>query len=228
MVHKSVNSPTFSDFGPKLWKLESFLESFLLFPETNMHWNDERGRTSSPVEYHLFAHGRLCLSQDDLFLPIPSIIPGAIFIKNSSSSPKCLICQVCISDPDPQWAGRSCSVCLGRSQHLRKNHCLATFVRGETAIIPVLLFHLSRFWFSTFWHFVKHSKDQKDWYKSWYDKVLDNCSFQMVRGVSMFFFRHIINFVLFILSTRYTHLYWEERSFAAWSAGRQVERRQNT
>ena len=31
-----------------------------------------------------------------------------------------------------------------------------------------------------------------------------------------------------ILSTRYTHLYWEERSFAAWSAGRQVGRRQNT
>ena len=119
IVRKSVDSITFSDFGPKLWKLESFLESFLLFPETNLHWYDERGRASSPVEYHLFAHGRLCLSQDDLFLPIPSIIPGGIFIKNSSISPKRLSCQVCISDPDPQWARRSCSVCLGQSQHLK-------------------------------------------------------------------------------------------------------------
>ena len=49
---------------------------------------DENGKESSPVEYHLFAQGRLCLSQDDLFLPIPSIIPGGIFIKNSSISPK--------------------------------------------------------------------------------------------------------------------------------------------
>ena len=87
MVHK-MNSPTFSDFGPKLWKLESFLESFLLFPETNLHWYDERGRTSSPVEYHLFAHGRLCLSQDDLFLPIPSIIPEGHLYKEFIYCPK--------------------------------------------------------------------------------------------------------------------------------------------
>ena len=88
MVHKSVNSPTFSDFGPKLWKLESFLESFLLFPETNLHRCDERGRTSSPAEYHLFAHGRLCLSQDDLFLPIPSIIPEGHLYKEFIYCPK--------------------------------------------------------------------------------------------------------------------------------------------
>ena len=37
IVRKSVDSPTFSDFGPKLWKLENFLESFLLSPETNLH-----------------------------------------------------------------------------------------------------------------------------------------------------------------------------------------------
>ena len=159
-----VNSPTFSDFGPKLWKLESFLESFLLFPETNLHWYDERGRTSSPVEYHLFAHGRLCLSQEDLFLPIPSIIPEGDLYKEFIYFPKTPVVRFVYLTLILN--GQEGAVAFAWDDLNTWEKIIVWPLLSEEKQLSFLFsFFICRDF--DFQHFVKHSKDQKNWYKSW-------------------------------------------------------------
>ena len=165
IVRKSVNSPTFSDFGPKLWKLESFLESFLLSPKTNLDWNDERGRASSPVEYHLFAHGRPCLSQEDLFLPIPSIIPGGklykefIHFPQNASVVRFVYLTLILN-------GQEGAVAFAWDSLNTWEKIIGWPLLSEKQLSFLFYFFICRDF--VFEHYVKHSKDQNDWYKSWY------------------------------------------------------------